>query len=50
MTLHEHCHICEWLGREAERTALELGRAYWVSETNGGPDLHRAIYEKEATS
>lgn len=28
---HEHCAICDWLGREAERTATELDQDYWSS-------------------
>lgn len=28
---HEHCSTCDWLGREAERTARRLGRDMWSS-------------------
>lgn len=28
---HEHCAICDWLGREAERTAKTQGTDHWSS-------------------
>ena len=49
-TTHEHCATCEWLGREAERTATAEGRCHWMSQvvTHGGTK-HTAHYTKEAT-
>ena len=48
-TAHQHCAICDWLGREAERTARDLGRTAWISETGSraNPREHWARYEQE---
>lgn len=50
-TAHQHCAICDWLGREAERTARGLGRTAWSSETGSRatPREHWARYEQEET-
>lgn len=47
-TAHQRCAICEWLGREAERTATSLGRNAWISETGSvaNPREHWAHYEQ----
>ena len=51
-TRHEHCSICDWLGREAERTATQLGRDAWISETGTptNPREHWARYGQEDPS
>lgn len=46
-TTHEHCTVCEWLGREAERTATADGRDHWDSETQADGATHAACYIKE---
>ena len=48
-TAHQHCAICDWLSREAERTASDLGRTAWISETGSraNPREHWARYEQE---
>lgn len=48
-TKHEHCAICDWLSREAERTASDFGRSAWISETGSRatPREHWARYEQE---
>lgn len=48
-TAHQHCPICDWLSREAERTAIALGRTAWISETGSRttPREHWAHYEQE---
>ena len=38
---HEDCARCDWLGREAQRTAQQLGRDAWLSLD--GTD-HAALY------
>lgn len=47
--MHDHCADCDWLGREAERTATEYGKDVWLSVTGGDPNRpeHSALYEKE---
>ena len=37
----EHCARCDWLGREAQRTAQQLGKDAWLSLD--GAD-HSALY------
>lgn len=51
-TKHEHCATCDWLSREAVRTATNLGRTRWLSETSNrdGSELHWASYDKEEES
>ena len=48
-TAHQHCAICDWLSREAERTAKNLGRTAWISETGSraNPREHWACYYKD---
>lgn len=48
-TAHQHCATCDWLSREAERTAIALGRNAWISETGSRttPREHWAHYEQE---
>lgn len=43
-TTHEHCATCDWLGREAERTANAEGRGHWTSETQADGATHVAHY------
>lgn len=38
---HENCERCDWLGREAQRTAQQLGKDAWLSLD--GAD-HSALY------
>lgn len=46
---HDHCATCDWLGREAERTAKKLDRDAWISEegTTDSPRLHWACYQAD---
>lgn len=37
----DHCAICDWLAREAQRTAQQLGRDAWRSLDGTG---HSALY------
>lgn len=48
-TKHDDCPTCEWLSREAVRTAIELGRDAWTSWTLTpvNPREHWAYYEEE---
>lgn len=45
---HEHCGTCDWLGREAERTAAEHQRDHWTSTTVAGATTHTAHFTQEA--
>lgn len=51
-TRHGNCATCDWLSREAVRTATTLGRTRWLSETSNrdGSELHWASYDKEEES
>lgn len=47
-TTHEHCGTCDWLAREAERTAEQLDRNAWLSKTQDRDGtIHWGRYEKE---
>lgn len=49
-TTHENCAICDWLGREAERTAREFARDHWSSyDTERDGTEHVAHYAQEDT-
>lgn len=45
----DHCARCDWLGREAQRTAEELGRYAWLSLDEPGrcTALYTADTEEE---
>lgn len=47
-TTHDHCTTCDWLAREAERTALAEGTDYWTSETVISGVFHVAHFEAVA--
>ena len=47
--MHDDCTTCEWLAREAERTATDLNRDAWISETDIGGNIHRAHYTRKDT-
>lgn len=48
-TAHQHCAICDWLSREAERRASDLGWTVWAYEagSRATPRAHWAHYEQE---
>lgn len=47
-THDEHCPTCDWLGREAERTAAEYGQDGWTSTTTErGGAAHTARFEAD---
>ena len=46
-TTHDHCTTCDWLAREAERTAKAQGTDYWTSETAVDGVFHVAHFEED---
>lgn len=44
---HERCAVCEWLGREAERTAQREGVDTWLSLDQRDGTSHSALYERD---
>ena len=44
---HDDCETCDRMAREAERTAVELGRDSWVSEDGTSYLLISEIREAE---
>ena len=47
-TAHDDCTTCEWLAREAERTAKRQGRDHWLSTTEENGITHTARYQEES--
>ena len=46
-TAHDHCTTCDWLAREAERTAKAQGTDHWTSEAVADGAVHVAHFEEE---
>lgn len=48
-TTHDNCTTCEWLAREAERTAKRQGQDHWLSTTTEKDGTtHTARYQEES--
>ena len=47
-TTHDNCTTCEWLAREAERTAKRQGQDHWLSTNDVCGTTHTARYQEES--